>query len=142
MRGNILRSRCIFLLLNIVFLYGHGQHYHYQSPLKLNYFLYQSRMGRSIFDAPIAYTPSCVGSIKIGTREDEEGLIFTDFIPRTRIRYQNVTASGCGCFTIHSGREGGGSRRFIFPTRTFDRSDIGFPRIRSIFRVKCSAYYS
>ena len=102
---------------------------------------YQPRMGRFVFDAPVVFTPSCVGSVKIEYK-DEEPLIYTDSVHKTRIRYQNITASGCGCFTVHSGRHGGGSRRFIFPPQTLDRRDIGFPRIRSIYRIQCSAFYN
>ena len=91
---------------------------------------------RFIFDAPTIYRAICYGSIEIETKEGDK-LIFQETVTRTRLSVERVKVYGCGCYSLHSGRHGRGSKQVVFPAQTWHKSDIGFAKIRSIFRIQC-----
>ena len=96
----------------------------------------ERRGRRFIFDAPTIYGATCSGSIEIETK-DGTILILRDTVTRTRLRVERIKVHGCGCYSLHSGRHGRGSKQVVFPAQTWDKSEIGFPKIRSIFRIQC-----
>lgn len=96
----------------------------------------QARRRRFIFDAPTIYGSTCSGSMEIETK-DGNILILRESVTRTRISVERIKVHGCGCYSLHSGRYGRGSKQVVFPAQTWGQSDIGFSRIRSIFRIQC-----
>ena len=94
------------------------------------------RARRFIFDAPTIYGATCYGSIEIVTKEGDV-LIVRDSVTRTRLSVERIKVYGCGCYSLHSGRHGRGSKTVVFPAQTWDKTDIGFTKIRSIFRIHC-----
>ena len=95
------------------------------------------RQQRMIFDAPQYFGAECAGSLVIETNEGDRHTI-TESVTRIKIILDSVSVSGCGCYSIHSARYGRGSRRLISEIMgRMDRRDIGFGRIKSIYRIDC-----
>ena len=92
---------------------------------------------RMIFDAPQYFGAECAGSLVIETKEGDRHLI-TESVTRTKIILDSISVTGCGCYSIHSARYGRGSRRLVSAIMgPMDRRDIGFRRIKSIYRIDC-----
>ena len=90
-----------------------------------------------VFDAPSIFGATCDGSLEIETK-DGYRLTIIESVPETSIAFNSIKVHGCGCYLIHSGKKGQGVRQLIFPSlQTLTQNDVGFPRIRSIFRIHC-----
>ena len=100
---------------------------------------HQSRMGRFVFDAPTMFGASCAGSVEIETKDGQK-IIVSETVPKTRISFDKIRVVGCGCFSIHSARNGIGARQVLFSSEPVRNSDLGFGKIRSILRIPCPLY--
>ena len=88
-----------------------------------------------IFHSPEFTATNCVGSLKFLTKS---GIIkvVRGSINRTFIPVESVSMKRCGCFHLHSGKNGKGSKRKIFPGQKLEKRELGFNRVRSTFRIK------
>ena len=93
-----------------------------------------SRFG--IFDAPTVIRATCFGSLEIESTDGARWIIL-DTITSTRFSAESVKAFGCGCYKVHSRTLGRGISQLIYPSQKLDKSEIGFSRIRSIYRIRC-----
>ena len=92
---------------------------------------------QTIFDAPTRFGAVCYGSMEIETQNGDRFKIIGS-LPNTSILFNTIKVYGCGCYSVHSLRNGQGKRRLIFPSlQTITKDDVGFSRIRSIFRIPC-----
>ena len=82
---------------------------------------------------------TCAGSVEIETKDGQK-IIITQTVPKTRISFANIRVAGCGCFSIHSARNGIGAKQVLFSSESFRNSDLGFGKIRSILRIPCPVY--
>ena len=90
-----------------------------------------------VFDAPNIFGATCDGSLEIENK-DGNRLTIIESVPETSIAFKSLKVHGCGCYLIHSGKKGQGVRQLTFPSlQTLTQNDVGFPRIRSIFRIPC-----
>ena len=116
-------------------LFGNRPHSYYLLTLASNTWqIESSRFG--IFDAPTIIGATCFGSLEI---ESTDGAIWIilDTITSTRFSAESVKAFGCGCYKVYSRTLGRGSSQLIYPSQKLDKSEIGFSRIRSIYRIRC-----
>ena len=91
----------------------------------------------TVFDAPTRFGAVCNGSMEIETK-DGQRLTIVGSLPQTSILFNTIKVHGCGCYSVHSLKNGRGLRRLIFPlSQRVTKDDVGFPRIRSIFRIPC-----
>ena len=99
--------------------------------------IYES--SRQIFVASTAApAPVCEGSLLIEAKDGSSHNIMEN-IDRINISVSSVTVIGCGCFSVHRGRNGRGRRTVIFSSSgTQDSRQIGFGRIKSIYKIDCS----
>ena len=106
--------------------------------------LLQSLIALSLFNADLSqvfHVPevdgtTCIGSLTFTTKSGGIKIV-TESLKKTFILVENVMMKGCGCFHIHSGRGGRGSKSIIYPGQRLENSDLGFSKIRSIFRAEC-----
>ena len=99
--------------------------------------IYES--SRQIFDAQTVL-PDCDGSLIIEA-EDGSRLSIRENIFKTNIRVRTMTVSGCGCYSVHSRKNGKGAKTTIFESSgTQVKQQIGFGRIRSIFKIDCAVF--
>lgn len=96
----------------------------------------ESRMKRYVFDAPTIYGATCTGSMEIET-EDGDRIIIIDTLTSTRISMKSIKMHGCGCYSVYSRKYGRGAKQMMFPSQTWSKKDVGFSRIRSIFKIQC-----
>ena len=96
----------------------------------------ESRMKRYVFDAPTIYGATCTGSMEIET-EDGDRIIIIDTLTITRISMKSIKMHGCGCYSVYSRKYGRGAKQMMFPSQTWSKKDVGFSRIRSIFKIQC-----
>ena len=97
--------------------------------------------GAGIFEAPTHFGAECSGGL-VFEKSDGTRDIVTQSVYRTSIRFQTVSMAGCGCFRLHSGGYGRGSTIVVTSaTRKLTRAEVGFPRVRSIFRIQCPFYF-
>ena len=89
-----------------------------------------------VIHVPNVDVTTCVGSLMFTTKSGDIKII-TESLKKTFILMENVTMKGCGCFHIHSGRGGRGSKSIIYPGQRLENSALGFSKIRSIFRAEC-----
>ena len=131
-----------FLVINILISPSFGYYVIYLPPYvrQIQIQSQHGRMGRVVFDAPVVYGASCAGSVAIETK-DGQRIVISETVPKTRISFETISVSGCGCFSIHSARNGSGAREILFSSETFRNRDLGFGKIRSILRIPCPVVY-
>ena len=57
---------------------------------------------------------------------------------KTRLLIDTMQVHGCGCYSLHSQRYGGGSKRLISSLNGMINSKhLGFSKARSIYRIPC-----
>ena len=116
-------------------LFGNLPHHYYLLTLATNTWqIESSRFG--IFDAPTIIGTTCFGSLEIESTDGARWIIL-DTITSTRFSAESVKAFGCGCYKVYSRTLGRGSSQIIYPSQKLDKSEIGFSRIRSIYRIRC-----
>ena len=93
-------------------------------------------MKRYVFEAPTIYGAICTGSMEIET-EDGDRIIIIDILTSTRISMKSIKMHGCGCYSVYSRKYGRGAKQMMFPSQTWSNKDVGFSRIRSIFKIQC-----
>ena len=89
-----------------------------------------------VFHVPEVDGTTCIGSLTFTTKSGDIKIV-TDSLKKTFILVENVMMKGCGCFHIHSGKGGRGSKSIVFPGQKLEKSELGFSKIRSIFRTVC-----
>ena len=90
-----------------------------------------------IFHSPEFTSTNCVGSLKFLTKSGNIKVV-RGSINRTFIHVESVSMKGCGCFHLHSGKNGKGTKRKIFPGQKLGKTELGFNRVRITFRIeKC-----
>ena len=92
---------------------------------------------RSVLDAPTISPTSlaeCKGFLEF---ETENGTVHvSDSLDKTKILFTSVKMIGCGCFSIHSNKNGKGAIRYLSALGgRLRRKDLGMGRVRSIRRI-------
>ena len=91
----------------------------------------------NVIVAPEIFGAECSGSLVLETKEGDIQTV-TENVVKTMIFMESVKVSDCGCYSIHSARNGRGARRILSALMgRLDRRDIGFRRVKSIYRINC-----
>ena len=54
-----------------------------------------------------------------------------------KVTIDKVKVEGCGCFKLHSRKEGKGKSFFLGRRGEFSAEDIGWRKVRSVWKVEC-----
>ena len=92
---------------------------------------------RKIFDTPSVSASDCGGSLLIEAQDGSRQIIQGNVV-RTNIVMRSISVNGCGCYSVHSRRNGRGSRVVLSSSSGIQNTfEIGFGRIRSIYKIDC-----
>ena len=93
-------------------------------------------------DLPLAYIwdvptsePPCFGSVIL--YEGSKETVVTNDEDKVKVTVDKVRLEGCGCFTLHSLKNGRGRSYFLRRTGEHTAEEIGWSRVRSVRRVEC-----
>ena len=94
------------------------------------------RRARTVIDSPTMSSVSlvdCDGSLVFDTEKGRVNV--SGSLDKTKILFHSVKMTGCGCFSIHSGKNGKGAVLYISANSgKLTKAEIGMGRIRSIRR--------
>eukprot|EP00092_Neocalanus_flemingeri_P014756 GFUD01015925.1.p1 GENE.GFUD01015925.1~~GFUD01015925.1.p1 ORF type:complete len:148 (-),score=45.61 GFUD01015925.1:100-543(-) len=78
----------------------------------------------------------CKGSVTL-YEGSEETVVTKD--EDVRVDVDRVKVEGCGCFTLHSRKEGRGRSYFLGRRGEFSAADIGWSKVRSVRKAGCDS---
>eukprot|EP00092_Neocalanus_flemingeri_P078356 GFUD01097440.1.p1 GENE.GFUD01097440.1~~GFUD01097440.1.p1 ORF type:complete len:372 (-),score=103.11 GFUD01097440.1:12-1127(-) len=89
-----------------------------------------------VFDAEINDTEECVGSVKFNSSEDLKFYDNHDCI--LGLRVTTVTKEGCGCFRLHSRKNGMGRSVTLVENGHHDLTELNIVKVKSLFKITCN----
>ena len=86
----------------------------------------------NVIDIETSHSEECVGSVKFQSRQD---LKFSDnHNCILGLRVTTVVKEGCGCFRLHSGRNGGGRSVTLIENGLHQ---LNIRKVKSLFKISC-----
>merc|ERR1719245_318267 len=86
------------------------------------------------FDAPDK-EDECKGAVTL--YEGSETTSLTQDEDNIKVTVDRVKLEGCGCFTLHSRKNGRGKSFFLGQAGDFSKEEVGLTKVRSVRRVGC-----